>query len=135
AARKGDDKLAQELKDQLLKAAYDAVYAPAVAAGTLSFKDGAWQLVGSLRLLDPEKKDKGVARGSCVIEGEMMKGEFTAGDVTSKLAVRAGGLIVLLRDVEAKDAMKGKVRATGRLILTEDGNAILDVTAVEAVKK
>ena len=92
-------------------------------------------MVGNLRALEPNGKDKGVKPGSCTVQGEATKGEYKVGDVKSSLAVRAGDLTVILTGAAAKEAAKGTVRATGTLTLTNSGEAILEATKVEAVKK
>jgi hypothetical protein len=135
AVKKGDEKKAQEIADQLTKEGEEVLSVPAVSAGTLTYKDKQWQLVGSIRALDPEKVDKGVERGSCAVQGEVVKGEFTVGDVISSLAIRAGSVTVVLTGDAVKDTLKGQVRAVGTLTLTEAGGAVLEAKSVEAVKK
>jgi len=135
AVTKGDDKKVEELTETLQKEAEDFLFVPVVAMGKLTYKDSQWQLTGSVRTLEPEKKDKDVKRGSCVVQGELVKGKFTAGEFTSPLAVKAGGLTIVLTEVDAKDPPKGVVRATGTLNLFDEGEAMLEVTKIEAVKK
>jgi hypothetical protein len=135
AAKAGNEKKAEELKDELTRMAQSIQIVPAVVQGTLAFKDDRWRLTGGARPFAPDGKDKGVAEGTCVVEGEAVKGAFTAGEFKSSLGVRVGKLTVVMTGPPAKEAFKGAVRATGTLRLTEPGGAVLEADTIEAVKK
>jgi hypothetical protein len=135
ARKANNEKKAEDLKDELIRKAQTILILPAVVQGTPTFKDNRWRLTGSARPYAPDGKDKGVAEGTCVVEGEAVKGNFTAGEFTSKLAVRIGKLNVLMTGPPAKEGFKGNVRATGTLRLTDLGEAVLEADAIEAVKK
>jgi hypothetical protein len=135
AAKAGDLKKVKELNEALLKEGDNVLFVPAVVSGALTYKDKRWQLVGGLRALEPDGKDKGIKPGACTVQGEATKGEYKVGDVKSSLAVRAGDLTVVLTGPAAKEAAKGRIRATGTLTLTRTGEAILEATKVEAVRK
>ncbi len=135
AANAGDEKLVKELTDRLTQEADDLLFVPAVVAGALTYKDKSWQLVGTIRALEPDKRDKGVKRGSWTVQGELVGGAFEVGEIKSSQGIRAGGLTIVLTGPAAKDTPKGQVRATGALTLTEAGEAVLEATAVEPVKK
>jgi hypothetical protein len=108
---------------------------PAVAEGILAYKDKRWQLVGTMRPFDPDAKDKGGKLGICSVQGEVVTGEFKAGEVKSSVALRAGDLTIVLTGPAAKEAMKGRVRATGALRLGKAGDAVLEATKIETAPK
>jgi hypothetical protein len=135
ARKAANEKKAEDLMDELTRMAQTIYILPSVVQGTPTFKDNRWRLTGGARLYAPDGKDKGVAEGTCVVEGEAVKGKFTAGEFTSTLAVRVGKLNVIMTGPPAKEAFKGAVRATGTLRLMETGEAVLEADAIEAVKK
>jgi hypothetical protein len=135
ARKAANEKKAEELMDELTKMAQTIYILPSVVQGTLTFKNDHWRLTGGARLYAPDGKDKGVAEGTCVVEGDAVKGKFEAGEFKSSLAVRVGKLNVIMTGPPAKEAFKGTVRATGTLRLLEMGEAVLEADAIEAVKK
>ena len=146
AVEKNDEKKVKELSaerkklsDENLKEVRATVEAiqrePAVAEGTLTYKDKQWRLVGTMRPFDPDAKDKGGKLGTCTIQGEVVSGEFKDGEVKSSLAIRAGDLTIVLTGPAAKESIKGGVRATGTLRLGKSGDAVLEATKIEALKK
>jgi hypothetical protein len=135
AKKNNDTKKVQELKDQKTAEGQGILLAPVVVEGVLTYKDKKWHLAGSVRPFDAAGKDKGVKAGTCTLRGEAVSGEFKAGDVKSLLAVRAGDLSVVLTGPAAKESVKGLVRATGTLRLGKSGEAVLEATKVDPVKR
>jgi hypothetical protein len=139
AISKQDVEKAKKLTDELNRhtEAIKAVVQkqPAVAEGALAYKDKKWVLTGTVRPFEPDGQDKGTKLGTCTVRAEVVGGDFKAGGVTSKLALRCGDVTVVLTGPAAKGEFKGLVEATGTLRLTKAGEAILDTTKIDAAKK
>ncbi len=109
----------------------------AVIEGTLEFKDKNWRVVGTVRPWDPEGKDRTLGPGRAQVRGEAVPGEYKVGKGTSPLALRTGGLLIVVTGKAIKDDAKveGLVLAGGRLELTKEGAAVLTADQLEVVKK
>ena len=94
---------------------------PAVAEGTLTYKDKQWRLVGALRPFDPDAKDKGGKLGTCSIQGEVVSGEFKASEVKSSLAIRAGDLTVVLTGAGGEGVREGRRAGHGDAAAGQSG--------------
>jgi hypothetical protein len=88
-------------------------------------------LDGTVRGRDEKEKDKNLAKGQALVEGELVKGE------KGSLAIANGKWpIALIGEGSGKIAdAKGKVRVTGQLRLTEKGGLEVVVETAEEVKE
>jgi hypothetical protein len=114
-------------RTEILKVARDGV----TAEGIIRPEGKKVVLEGSVRGRDEKEKDKNLAKGQAIVEGELMKA-----DKGGVVIANSKWPITIISNAAIKVAeTSGKVRVTGKLRLTEKGGLEVVAERVEEVKE
>ena len=108
-----------------------------VAEGMLTVDGKKLVLSGEPHVRDDADKDKDLAKGGALVEGEAVLGKYRVGkNEKSTLAIKNGAnVIVVSGKLPKEQELQGTIRVVGKLCVAEQGTLVMDAEKVQAGKK